>query len=335
MVRIRALVLPGLALLALAASAAPAPGQSARERERERARRERERERERDEADRDADRDDETRVDTTVAFDRRGVVDLSLVAGEIVVSGWDRTEVRVRAHSEYGILRFEASSMRVGLTTRATRGRLGDTRYEVTVPTGTRVLMRSTSADLTATGVRGEIEASSTSGDIEVSDAVQRVTLETVSGDIQASSLSGEVRAKSVSGDLVLDGVEGDVDVETVSGEISIPSARTKFLRAETVSGEISYDGAVEPDGRYSLHSHSGDVRLAMPAGVGARLTLGTFSGSIDSEFPITLQPGERHGSPRRFEFTVERGGASVSLETFSGNITLERSRARATNRDR
>jgi DUF4097 and DUF4098 domain-containing protein YvlB len=332
MARIRSLILPGFALLTLAASAAPAPGQSARERERERARRERERERERDEA---VGRDDETRVDTTVTFDRRGVVDLSLVAGEIVVSGWDRTEVRVRAHSEYGILRFEASSMRVGLTARSTRGRLGDTRYEVTVPTGTRVLMRSTSADLTATGVRGEIEASSTSGDIEVSDAVQRVTLETVSGDIQTSNLSGEVRAKSVSGDLVLDGVEGDVDVETVSGEISIPSARTKFLRAETVSGEISYDGAVEPDGRYSLHSHSGDVRLAMPAGVGARLTLGTFSGSIDSEFPITLQPGERHGSPRRFEFTVERGGASVSLETFSGNITLERSRARATNKDR
>ncbi|HKG92388.1 MAG TPA: DUF4097 family beta strand repeat-containing protein [Gemmatimonadaceae bacterium] len=333
MARIRSLILPALALLALAAAPASSQSGSARERERERERARRERERDRD--DDTDDRDAESRVDTTVALDRRGVVDLSLVAGEINVTGWDRSEVRVRAYSERGVLHLEASTMRVALSARSSRGRMGDTRYEVTVPTGVRVLMRGTSADLSARGVRGEVEASSTSGDIVVSDATERVTLETVSGDIQGSRLGGEVRAKSVSGDLDLDGVNGDIDAETVSGTISIPEAQTKILRAETVSGEISYNGTIAPDGRYTFRSHSGSLRLAMPAGAGARLSLGTFSGSIESEFPITLEPGERHGTPRRFEFTVEKGGASVSLETFSGDITLERARTRSAKTDK
>ena len=74
------------------------------------------------------------------------------------------------------------------------------------------------------------------------------------------------------------------------------------------------------------FHSHSGDIRLGIPESSSAQFSVETFSGSLDSEFPITLQPGQRStGRPRRFEFTLGKGGARVTAESFSGDIVLAR----------
>jgi DUF4097 and DUF4098 domain-containing protein YvlB len=184
------------------------------------------------------------------------------------------------------------------------------------------------------TGVRGEVSARAVSGDVEVRGAARRTRLTSVSGDVVGAQLGEDVRANSVSGDVSLDDVGGEVEAETVSGEITVRrSPRVRRMRAQSVSGEIAYDGGIARDGRYEFSSHSGEIRLALPADVGAALALRTFSGSIDSAFPLTLQPagdgrsfvGGRGGN-RNMEFTLGQGGARISAETFSGTITLARS---------
>jgi DUF4097 and DUF4098 domain-containing protein YvlB len=186
--------------------------------------------------------------------------------------------------------------------------------------------MRSVSGDVSARGVKGEIEAHTVSGEIEVADAQDRVTLESVSGGVRATRLGGSVRGSSVSGDVDLDGVGGDVDFESVSGSIGILRAKSRIVRTETVSGSITYEGSIDANGRYQFSSQSGDVRLRIPASTGAKLTMQTFSGSLDSAFPVTLQPGQRTRQ-QRFEFTIGSGGASISAETFSGDVTIEKQR--------
>jgi hypothetical protein len=52
-----------------------------------------------------------------------------------------------------------------------------------------------------------------------------------------------------------------------------------------------------------------------------------TFSGEVNSDFPMTLQPGSRSGNRGRgMQFTIGGGGARISAQTFSGDITIERS---------
>jgi DUF4097 and DUF4098 domain-containing protein YvlB len=67
-------------------------------------------------------------------------------------------------------------------------------------------------------------------------------------------------------------------------------------------------------------------VRLRLPAAVGAQLSVSTFNGGIESDFPITLKPGE-HGigasQAKRLNFTLGQGSARILAETFSGDITL------------
>ncbi len=311
------------ALVALAALPLSAPAQHGRERDRERERR---RERERDwESDRD--RDVTQRIDTTVAFDRNGAVDLSNMSGDIVVRAWDRDEVRVNAFSEHGALRFDVTSSRLTLDVRPRGGEMGDTRYELAVPVGTRVVMRSVSGDLSATGLRGEVEAHTTSGDVEIIDIGARVTAESVSGEVEARGITGNLRVSSVSGDLTLERVAGDVEAEAVSGGVTLADVQSKYVRAKTTSGEVEFRGTIDADGRYELGSHSGNVRLTLPADVDATVSVETFSGEIDSAFPVTIggDGNTRLGSQKRFSFTIGNGGARITATSFSGNIEIER----------
>jgi DUF4097 and DUF4098 domain-containing protein YvlB len=272
-----------------------------------------------------------SKLDTTVTIDRNGTVDLQLVSGEIIVNAGTGNQVRIHAYSERGVLQFSATQSRVSLDVRSSRGRMGDTRYEVTVPVGVRLELKSVSGDITAHGVKGELEVGAVSGDIDVSDGVGSIEIDNVSGDITASKLSGETRIDAVSGDVSLSDIAGSLEIETVSGEITIERGDLKSIRSETVSGELSYDGAIDNAGRYEFHSQSGEIRLRIPSSAGGSVRVETFSGSVDSEFAMTMQPGD-HGMgehPKRLEFTFGKGGARITAETFSGDITLEKTGTR------
>jgi DUF4097 and DUF4098 domain-containing protein YvlB len=92
------------------------------------------------------------------------------------------------------------------------------------------------------------------------------------------------------------------------------------------VSGRITYSGTFAPDGTYEFKSHSGSVRLVLPQNVGAQLRVETFSGSVDSDFPVTLQPSDDgRGAGRKMEFKIGNGRSRIVAESFSGSIKLER----------
>ena len=277
------------------------------------------------------DRDDRegSRIDTTLTLAANGTVDLSLVSGEIIVTGGSGRQVRIVAESERAQLRLEQSSNRISLRTERNRGRGGDTEFRITVPTGTRVIMATTSGELSARGTRGEVEATTMSGDITISDVSGGLQVEALSGAVEVSNVTGAVNVQTVSGDVSVENANGPVEVESVSGEIVLENITSKSVRGVTVSGEIDFDGSIAADGRYELSSHSGDVRVSLPDGVSALVSVSTFSGEIDSDFPLTLEPGDRRQHHQQFEFRIGSGGARIDLESFSGDIYLDRGSSR------
>ncbi|HEX9221272.1 MAG TPA: DUF4097 family beta strand repeat-containing protein [Gemmatimonadaceae bacterium] len=273
-----------------------------------------------------------TRIDTTVRLDRGGAVDLSLISGRIRVTGWDRADVKVSASVESGYLRFSANSSRVTLSVedndnygRRGRGRhnnVGDARYDVSVPRGSRLILEAVSGDVTAKGSQGEIEASSVSGNVDVTDGLRTVSAEAVSGDVHVGQVNGNVRGETVSGELRAENVSGNVEASSVSGSIRLLGIQSKDVRTETVSGDITYAGTIEPSGRYGFESHSGTLRLDIPRGAGAQFSVETFSGDLSTDFPITLPPSSRRREGR-VEFTIGDGRARVTAQTFSGRIVI------------
>lgn len=268
-----------------------------------------------------------TRIDTTIAFSANGIVDLTTMRGDIIVTGWDRREARIQARVERGVMDFELSSSRVTIEERGgqNRSRNSDTRYEVTVPRGVRVIARTNSGDISITGSGGEVEANTTSGDITISDAAGRIEAGALSGEITLSQIKGNIDASAVTGSIDVKDVEGELHLESTSGDILIAGAKARDVEVSTSSGEIAFAGSIDGSGRYEFSTHSGTIDLAIPANTNARFVVGTFSGEIDSDFPITLQPGDRSRSNRRFEFTVGSGGPRIVAESFSGDVEIRK----------
>lgn len=276
---------------------------------------------------RDRDRDEyAAQIDTTVAFSRTGTVELQLIGGEIIVSSWSREQVRVRATSERSALRLDASSAMLSLGLRSGSPRSGDTRFELTVPVGVRVRANTTSGDIRVSGSKGDVEARTQRGDIAVED-VGRIDLNAFSGDVEATSVAGDVRISVLSGDVRLRGGVGEIEIKTVSGEIDVRDARSRFVRLNSTSGDLAYEGSIDRAGRYELETHSGDVELTLPSNIVADLTVSTFSGAVDSDFPLVLMPGPHgdassHGKSLRLKIG-QGDGARINLESFSGDINI------------
>ena len=270
------------------------------------------------------------RIDTTMALAEGGTLSVNIYSGRVNVTGSRSSAVHVRGTADRDdiSIRGRTNSVHVSMEHGGTHS---GADLDITVPIGTRVVLEGFAAPFSVTGVRGEANIQTLSGSIVVKDAEGNVSLESVSGDIEADGVRGDVSAESVNGMVNVRNVEGDITAESVSGRITIARAASGRVRAETVGGSLSYDGTIEPSGNYSFATHSGSLSLAVPANAGASVSLETFSGTVDSDFPVTLESGaNRRAGESQFEFKIGDGRSRIVLETFNGNIRIQRGATRA-----
>ena len=266
-------------------------------------------------------RDARSEIDTTFTFDKNGTVTVNVPNGDVVIAGTTGNQIHIRAESENDDLRVDASGSQVMIQTSNRDG-----SAQLSVPQGVRVIVQSRSGDVTIRGTHGAVEVHGSSGDINVDDVVGRLDVNNLSGDITVSNLAADGDISTTGGDVKLTNVRGNLDIGTVSGEIALRGITAKNVRARTTSGDVTFDGLIDPTGRYEFATHSGDVNLHVQRDASAQLTVSTWNGGIDSDFPITLRPGE-HGigseNSKRFIFNIGGGAARVTAETFSGDIAI------------
>jgi len=276
---------------------------------------------------------DRERIDTTFAFDKSGTVTLSATSGDIIVNGSADARIHIVATSDNGNMSLDASPNRILLQNRS-----GDSRFEVTVPYGVQIVARSLSGDLRIRDTRGAIEAHANSGDLDVEGVNGRLDVNTLSGSTTARDVTGDVDVATTSGDVKIFNLLGSADIGTVSGDIELRSVTGKTVRAKTTSGDIRFDGLIDPTGRYDFTAHSGDVEMHVQKDASAQLTVSTWNGGITSDFPITLRPGDHAigtGIGKRYTFEIGAGGARITAETFSGDVTIAANGRGATPRPR
>ena len=265
------------------------------------------------------------RVDTTFAFSKDGVLDLTTFSGDVVVTGSQRQEARIRGLTERGT-RWRVSASRITIEAEGYRGRSGEAGYEITVPEGVRVIINSMNGSIAVRGVKGEVELHTNNGDIEVTDAVGRVEMSTLSGDVTGTRIRGAVDATTLNGTAALTDVQGpSIAAESTSGSVEVVNAVSPDIDLSSVSGEVDFSGPLDPKGRYAFTSHSGTVSLTIPSNTSARFSIETFNGEIDSDFPFTLQPNRDRRNGQRLEFNVGAGEARVTAESFSGGVVIRR----------
>jgi DUF4097 and DUF4098 domain-containing protein YvlB len=101
---------------------------------------------------------------------------------------------------------------------------------------------------------------------------------------------------------------------------------RSGDVSVETTNGRITFAGEIRDDGRYHFESHNGDLVIDVPTGANATVSIDTYNGEIEADFPVQLS-GTRNR--RSVTFDIGAGGARMDLSTFGGTIRLRRAGAR------
>jgi DUF4097 and DUF4098 domain-containing protein YvlB len=153
----------------------------------------------------------------------------------------------------------------------------------------------------------------------------------TVSGDVTARDVEGAANLSlgTVSGMVVANGLKARaLECGSVSGDIQLSNVQVERLLAKSVSGTIEFGAALARGGRYDFGSHSGDIRIILTSQTGFELDASTFSGSVRSDFPVTLRTDsgrDRRESSRSIRGSFGDASALLSLKTFSGTVVISR----------
>lgn len=134
------------------------------------------------------------------------------------------------------------------------------------------------------------------------------------------------VDLRNTNGKVELSNLSGELHVRTVNGGVEGRGLAAATLEASTVNGGVDVEFAepLESTGTVSLESVNGGVRLSMPPESRASVVARVTNGGIDTgglRFEVT---GEQ--TRRRFEGTLNGGGAAVTLQTTNGGVRLSES---------
>jgi DUF4097 and DUF4098 domain-containing protein YvlB len=265
-------------------------------------------------------------TDTTFAVPAGTRLSLQSLRGDVVVHTWDRNQVRVQAdHSSRTKIGVDLSGavLRLAPRDRDGMGMGSMVDYELTVPAAMGIEISGMGGDVTIEGSRADVKVNTVEGDIVLKGGGGDISLVTVNGGIRVEGTrGGRLELQAVSDDIEVTDVQGDVSAQTVSGDLHLRGVDGRRVEAQTVSGDVTFDGAIRPDGSYSLSTHSGDVTMAIPEGASAMIR--TAIANVDLSASFTLPASER-ASRTRQAFRLGAGGASIELETFSGDISLVR----------
>lgn len=186
---------------------------------------------------------------------------IKTVSGDCIVQKGSSGEVKVEVVYTYDDRDFQPEMQQRGARLElsenfASRSSRGRSTWTLTVPEDTDIDFSTASGELDVSDLKSTIDASTASGD---------VTLRNIRGDIEVSTASGEIEGKNLEGRLEISTASGDVDVSDIGGEPKFSTASGN-IRAAGINGEVEMSAAsgninlVRGSGEFELSAASGDV---------------------------------------------------------------------------
>jgi hypothetical protein len=174
--------------------------------------------------------------------------------------------------------------------------------FVVRAPAASRLVLKGVSTDVTASGIAGDHEVNTVSGDVQISGS-RDLRLNTVSGNAKVDGATA-VKLNTVSGDLQASNVRGEMDFHSVSGD-------------------IEWRGACAAGCRIEAETTSGDLHLALGAQSSFELEFESRSGDYEDAIGTTVSSRDR--DPTRVRAKAGRGEGRIEFRSVSGDLELTR----------
>lgn len=182
----------------------------------------------------------------------------------------------------------------------------------------------------------GHVKITGTSGNQLIVHAIRRATrdrLDDIKLEITQSGNSVEIDANHrlverrndnvVDTDLEIQvPAKTRLDIKTFSAPVTVINVSSSQIIDGFSSDVIVESGEWDDNMDLEVKTFSGDVRLRLPQNARGNIDFNSFSGSFESDLPVTLSTSSR----RNFRGTLNGGGGGdFRLKTFSGDVTIRR----------
>ena len=261
---------------------------------------------------------------------------ISNVAGSVTVLGWNRSQVEVTGELGDGarplVLSGSSADLRVKVEPQGGAGwfhwasdsRMGPTALEVHVPRAAALTISVISATVAIDGLDGgTISLDTISGKARIHARTPSLRVDSVSGGIELSGQAEQADLQTVSGDIQAPSLGAAARLQTISGHVQAAGGPWRKFSLSTVSGDAQLAGALAQGGSLDVDSMSGDVQLQLPATTSAVLHASSFSGALRSDFGSPRKAD--HGPGSSLDVRLGDGRGRVSIETFSGDLSIHR----------
>jgi lia operon protein LiaG len=182
------------------------------------------------------------------------------------------------------------------------------------------VLLHTAAAPVAAEEIRGSLKVDVGSGSVTVRGVDGDVAIDTGSGDVNVQDLRGlHIGIDTGSGQVTGDGIVApDLAVDTGSGDIELTGVQAKRVALDTGSGAVGIELREDVD-RVAIDTGSGDVRVGVPASLGAEVRIESGSGDIDIGVPHETEKAERSF----FSGRIGDGQGRIHVDTGSGAVSI------------
>jgi len=268
------------------------------------------------------------RVAFTESYDRsfemknKGRFFISNISGQISVTTWNRSEVRIQA-TKVSSTRDEENARKafdnVEIDINERNGNVSvkteysawhrdrkhrdisvSVYYEITLPVEVESQIQSVSGHISVSNLNGAVTANSVSGRVRLRDIGHDILAKSVSGDVDVRSSHGDAEVKSVSGRIKVDEKTGNLDAHTTSREITLRDIEAHRMRAKSTCGAVEFSGPILENGRYDITTVGGRIKLTIPDSATFLFRAKSKSGHIDMDFPVTINGSNRWSREER-----------------------------------
>jgi hypothetical protein len=195
-----------------------------------------------------------------------------------------------------------------------------DIRVEVprNLAKGSKIALRTTSGEINADGVAGDLSSVSASGSVVARDLEGVISIHTASGSVKAENIQNSLEVNTASGSIKVNGGEAWTALRTVSGSINVNEFTMRNAKLASVSGSmklnVAANNALAPYG-FDTVSGSIQLNLTLPAtSSGPTLNFRSVSGSGNAS-------GAWKSSGKRSWAVGDGQGAPFKVSSVSGSL--------------
>jgi hypothetical protein len=237
-------------------------------------------------------------IESSFKVQKGDLLNVNLEQGNITVSTWDKSEVKIVAKNidddEVNLFTSEQKSGRVEIKFRGEDS--DDFQLELTMP-----------ADLI-------VDFKTGGGNIIINNNLSnKVNISTAGGNIEARVIGAQVNISTAGGNIKLEDINGDAQLVTSGGDITVGSINGK--------AEISSSGG---NINVKAVNNQADISTA-----GGNIVVGTVGGSADistagGNVNVSTVSGNAEISTRGGNINLDGATGKVEANTGGGNIDLQ-----------